>query len=74
MQSITNQTNKEIEEFIEGDYISIEEGESRTFEFDINKIQLVVKIDFNGRPTKRVQLTVKVNPNDPIEQQGQRIS
>ena len=30
MESITttNQTNKEIEEFIEGDYITIREGES----------------------------------------------
>jgi hypothetical protein len=29
MQSIINQ-NKELEDFIEGDYISIKEGESRT--------------------------------------------
>jgi hypothetical protein len=37
MQSITtNQTNKEIEDFIEGDYITIREGESRVLEFDIN--------------------------------------
>jgi hypothetical protein len=36
MQSITNQ-NKELEDFIEGDYITIREGESRVLEFDINK-------------------------------------
>jgi hypothetical protein len=35
MQSITNQ-NKELEDFIEGDYISIKEGESRALEFDID--------------------------------------
>ena len=46
----TNQTNKEIEGFIEGDYISIKEGESRILEFDINKVKLVDRIDFNGSP------------------------
>ena len=54
MQSIktTNQTIKEIEEFIEGDYITIREGESRVLEFDIDKIKLVDKTDFNGNPCK----------------------
>jgi hypothetical protein len=66
MESITttNQTNKEIEEFIEGDYITIREGESRVLEFDINKIKLVDKTDFNGNPVKKVQFTV-INPEDP---------
>ena len=65
MQSITtNQTNKEIEEFIEGDYISIKEGESRILEFDINKVKLVDKTDFNGNPAKKVQFIV-INPEDP---------
>jgi hypothetical protein len=63
MQSITNQ-NKELEEFIEGDYITIKEGESRTQEFDINKIKLVDRTDFNGSPMKKVQFIV-VNPEDP---------
>jgi hypothetical protein len=38
MESTIDQ-NKELEEFIEGDYISIKEGESRVLEFDIqNKV------------------------------------
>jgi hypothetical protein len=66
MQSIktTNQTIKEIEEFIEGDYITIKEGESRVLEFDINKMKLVDKTDFNGNPVKKVQFIV-TNPEDP---------
>jgi hypothetical protein len=65
MQSITtNQTNKEIEEFIEGDYITIREGESRVLEFDINKVKLVDRTDFNGNPVRKVQFLV-TNPEDP---------
>jgi hypothetical protein len=60
MQSISiNQTNKEIEGFIEGDYITIRESESRTLEFDINKIRLVDKTDLNGNPVKKVEFIVK---------------
>jgi hypothetical protein len=65
MQSITNNQNKEIEEFIEGEYITIKEGESRTLEFDINKIKLEDKTDFNGNPVKKVQFLVM----DPQDQQ-----
>jgi hypothetical protein len=64
MQSIPTNQNKELEEFIEGDYISIKEGESRMLEFDINKIKLVDKTDFNGNPVKKVQFIV-TNPEDP---------
>jgi hypothetical protein len=65
MESITttNQSNKEIEEFIEGDYITIKEGKSRVLEFNINKIKLEDKTDFNGSPVKKVQFIV-VNPED----------
>jgi hypothetical protein len=64
MESITtNEINKEIEEFIEGDYITIREGESRTLEFDINKIKLEDKTDFNGNPVKKVQFLV-IDPQD----------
>jgi uncharacterized protein involved in exopolysaccharide biosynthesis len=65
MESITttNQTNKEIEEFIEGEYITIREDESRILEFDINKIKLEDKTDFNGNPVKKVQFIV-INPED----------
>jgi hypothetical protein len=58
MESITNQINRELEDFIEGDYISIKEGESRVLEFDINKIKLVDRTDFNGTPIKKVQFIV----------------
>ena len=66
MESITtaNQINKEIEEFIEGDYITVKEGESRVLEFDINKMKLVDKTDFNGNPVKKVQFIV-IDPQDP---------
>jgi len=60
---ITTNQNKELEEFIEGDYISIKEGESRVLEFDINKIKLVDRTDFNGSPIKKVQF-IATNPED----------
>jgi hypothetical protein len=70
MESITtNQINREIEDFIEGDYITIREGKSRTLEFDINKMKLVDKTDFNGNPVKKVQFLV-VDPQD--EQQREK--
>src|SRR5919198_4023734 len=70
MQSITtNQTNKEIEDFIEGDYITIKEGESRVLEFEINKMKLVDKTDFNGNPVRKVQFLV-IDPQD--EQQREK--
>jgi tmRNA-binding protein len=64
MESITtNQINKEIEEFIEGDYITIREGESRVLEFDINELKLVDRTDFNGNPLRKVQFIV-IDPQD----------
>jgi hypothetical protein len=66
MESIITNQNKELEEFIEGDYITIKEGESKTLEFDINKVNLVDRTDFNGSPMKKVQFIVVVaNPEDP---------
>jgi hypothetical protein len=66
MESIitTNQINKEIEEFIEGDYITIKDGESRVLEFDINKVKLEDKTDFNGNPLRKVQFIV-IDQQDP---------
>ena len=55
--------NKEIEEFIESEYINIRDSESRTLEFLRNKEKIVEKPDFNGNPTKKVQFIV-VNPED----------
>jgi hypothetical protein len=63
MQSIAT-NHKELEDFIEGDYINIREGESRVLEFDIDKVKLVDKTDFNGSPMKKVQFIV-TNPEDP---------
>jgi hypothetical protein len=43
--------NKELEDFIEGEYVTIRDGESRVLEFIKNKTKLVDKTDFNGKPT-----------------------
>jgi hypothetical protein len=56
--------NKEIEAFIESEYISIRDDESRILEFLKNREKVVDKIDFNGKPTKKMQFIV-VNPEDP---------
>lgn len=50
--------NKEIEAFIESDFINIKDGESKTLEFLKNREKIVDKIDFNGKPTKKVQFIV----------------
>ena len=62
MQSIYE--NKELEDFIEGEYVNIRDGESRVLEFVKGKEKIVDKTDFNGNPTKRVQFLV-VDPQDP---------
>jgi hypothetical protein len=73
MESIITNQNKELEEFIEGDYISIKEGESRVLEFDINKIKLVDRTDFNGSPVKKVQFIVIIaNPEDPQQRRERK--
>lgn len=57
--------NKEIEAFIESDYITIRDGEpSRTLEFLKNREKVIDKPDFTGNLTKKVQFIV-VNPDDP---------
>jgi hypothetical protein len=68
---ITNQNNKELQEFIERDSITIREGESKVLEFDINKVKLVDRTDFNGSPMKKVQFLV-TNPDDPQRQEQRR--
>jgi hypothetical protein len=60
--------NRELEDFIEGEYISIRDGESRALEFIKDKTKLVDKTDFNGRPTKKVQFIVK-DPDDPEQKE-----
>lgn len=57
--------NKEIEAFIESDYININDGEPpRTLEFLKNREKVIDKPDFNGKPTISVQFIVG-NPDDP---------
>ena len=58
MQSSPAYENKELEDFIEGEYVNIKDGESRILEFIASKTELVDKTDFNGKPTKKVQFIV----------------
>jgi hypothetical protein len=60
--------NRELEDFIEGEYISIRDGGSRVIEFVKGKEKLVDKTDFNGRPTKKVQFIV-IDPDDPEQKE-----
>jgi hypothetical protein len=55
--------NKDIEAFIESDYITIRDGESRILEFLPNREKVVDRTDFNGKPIKKVQFIV-VDPDD----------
>jgi hypothetical protein len=57
MQSSSVYENKELEDFIEGEYVNIKDSESRVLEFK-GKEKLVDKTDFNGKPTKKVQFIV----------------
>ncbi len=56
--------NKEIENFLESEYINIRDSESRTLEFLKNREQIVEKPDLNGNIVKKVQFIV-VDPEDP---------
>jgi hypothetical protein len=64
MQSSSVYENKELEDFIEGEYVNIKDSESRILEFIKGKEKLVDKTDFNGKPTNKVQFIV-VDPEDP---------
>lgn len=50
--------------FIQSDYINIKDGESKVLEFITGKTKMVDKLDFNGKPTKRVQFVV-IDTQDP---------
>jgi hypothetical protein len=59
--------NKEIESFIESNYISIKDGETRVLQFMSDKTEVIDKTDFNGRPVKKVRFhVIDVNGNSPI--------
>ncbi|MBV9179159.1 MAG: hypothetical protein JO327_10645 [Nitrososphaeraceae archaeon] len=56
--------NKELENFVEGEYVNIRDSESKIPEFIRGKEKIVDKTDFNGKPIKKVQFVV-VDPEDP---------
>ena len=71
MQSSSAYENKELEDFIEGEYVNIRDGESRILEFIKGKEKLVDKLDFNGKPTKKVQFIV-IDPEDTTERKEKK--
>ena len=57
--------NKEIESFLESNWISIKDGEtSRVLQFIPEKSKVIDKSDFNGRPIRKVQFCV-TDTNQP---------
>ena len=52
--------SKEIESFIESSWITIKDKETKVLEFIPGKTKVVDKIDFNGKPQKKVQYVVVV--------------
>ena len=50
--------------FIQSDYINIKDEESKVLEFITGKTKMVDKLDFNRKPTKRVQFVV-IDTQDP---------
>jgi hypothetical protein len=54
--------NKDLEDFIEGQWIKIQDGETRVLEFLATKTQVIDKKDFNGNMAKKVQF-IDVDPN-----------
>jgi hypothetical protein len=62
----TNQfyQSKEIESFIESSWITIKDKETKVLEFIPDKTKVVDKVDFNGKPQKKVQY-VAIDINDP---------
>jgi hypothetical protein len=66
--SATSETSESVEDFLEGTYISIRDGESRTLEFSLDKTSVIEKLDFNGNPVKKVQFLVKDPSRGPDQQ------
>jgi hypothetical protein len=54
----TEYANKDLEDFLEGQWIKIEDGETRVLEFLRDKTQVIEKKDFNGNMTQKVQFIV----------------
>ena len=50
---MATKVESEIEDFLGGSYVKgFEDGETRTYEFDIDQCRVVDKNDFNGKPGK----------------------
>jgi hypothetical protein len=65
MQSIFE--NQELEEFLEGDYVSIREGQKRCLQFFPDKTQIVDK-EYQGTLTKKVRfICIDLNQSDRRE-------
>jgi hypothetical protein len=61
----TTNNNEAIEDFLEGNFINIKDGESRILSFRLDGESIVEKLDFNGNPVKKVQFLVKDPNRDP---------
>jgi hypothetical protein len=48
----------DIQDYIESEYLKIEDGQTRTLEFLPNRTTLENKTDFSGKPTQRAQFIV----------------
>jgi hypothetical protein len=57
-QQQTRYQNKEIEDLIEWNWISIKDNETRVLQFMPEKSKVVDKTDFSGKPVKKVQFCV----------------
>ena len=50
--------NKDIEDLIESNWISIKDGETTVLQFVPDKSKVIEKTDFNGKPVKKAQFCV----------------
>jgi hypothetical protein len=55
--------NAELENFIESNYVSIKDGETKVLQFITDKTKVIEKPDFNGKPSKRAQFVI-IEVND----------
>lgn len=54
------QKTEEIVDFLWGNFVkSFEDGETRVYEFDKDKISIESKNDFNGNPTRVLRYVVR---------------
>jgi hypothetical protein len=57
---VAAQNAAEINDFLAGDFVkSFTDGETRIYEFDVNRTEVVSKNDYNGQPTKALRYHVR---------------